>query len=201
MTKLKDIIAKAPPVHERRLEFKTYAVSDDKIIVEGRLKDDRFVPRYHLDGRLSPPGKVHRICVRLLLGGWPLSILDSEAEMPVVPHDECRSLQDTVKNVIGLTITHGYGDRVIEHIGGVKGCTHMVQLIVAMGNAGLHGYWAHRLKIHRPLPGTLEQIPELDYVIDSCMLWKKDGPLLKNIQASLALRAKLLSDKKSNALC
>ena len=184
MTKLKDLIQK-PPVHERRLEFKTFALEDNRIVVEGWLKDDRFVPRYHLDGSVSPPGKVHRICVRLLLGGWPLSILDAEAEMPFVPYDECLTTQDTVKKAIGLTITHGYGDEVIERLGGVKGCTHMVQLIIAMGNAALHGYWSHRLQNRRPLPDTPEEIPELDYVIDSCQLWQKDGPLMQRIRDSL----------------
>ena len=184
MSKLKDLIQEAP-VHERRLELRTFALEGDRIVVEGWLKDDQYVPNYHLDGRLRPPGKVHRICVRLLLGGWPLLILDAEAEMPVVPYDECPSTQDTVKKVIGLTITHGYGDQVFERLGGVKGCTHMVHLIMAMGKAALHGYWSHRLRTRRTLPGSLEEIPELDYVIDSCMLWKKGGPLINRIQAFL----------------
>ena len=184
MSKLKDLI-QGGPVHERRLEFRTFALEGDQVVVEGWLKDDRFVPRYHLDGQISPPGKVHRICVRLLLGGEPLSILDAEAEMPFVPYDECAITQDTVKKVIGMTITHGYGDRVVECLGGVKGCTHMVHLLVAMGNAGLHGYWSQRLRTRRVLPDTLEEIPELKYVIDSCMLWRRGGTLVNRIQDSL----------------
>lgn len=184
MKKLKDLIQEVP-VHERTLEFRTFALENEKIVVEGWLKDDRLVPRYHLDGRLSPPGKVHRICVRLLLGGEPLSILDAEAEMPIVPHDECCATQETVKKIIGLAITHGYGEEILERLGGVKGCTHMVQLIMAMGNAALHGYWSHKLRNRRPLPETPEEIPELDFVIDSCQLWKKGGPLIKRLQSSL----------------
>jgi len=184
MAKLKKLIKDAP-VHKRQLEFKTFALENDRIIVEGWLKDDRYVPRYHLDGSVSPPGKVHRICVRLLLGGWPLSILDSEAELSVVPYDECTTIQDTVKEIIGLTITHGYSDKVLERLGGIKGCTHMVHLIVAMGNAALHGYWSHRLRNRRPLPDTPEEIPELDYVMDSCRMWEKDGALMQKVRDAL----------------
>ncbi len=184
MSKLKDLIEDTP-VHERRLEFKTFALANDQVIVEGWLKDDRGVPRYHLDGRVSPPGEVHRICVRLLLGGWPLTILDAEAEMPVVPHNECPTVQDTVKEIIGLTITHGYSDKVLELLGGIKGCTHMVHLIVAMGNAALHGYWSHSLQNRRPLPNTTEEIPELEYVINSCRIWQKDGVAIQNIRDAL----------------
>lgn len=184
MSKLKDLIQEAP-VHERRMEFRTVALEGDRVVVEGWLKDDRYFPTYHLDGQICPPGKVHRICVRLLLGGDPLSILDAEAEMPFVPYDECSKTLDTVKQVVGLTITRGYGDRVLECLGGVKGCTHMVHLLVAMGNAALHGYWSHKLRTPRILPESVEEIPELDYVIDSCMLWRRGGPLVKRIQSSL----------------
>lgn len=188
MKKLKDLISESP-VHERRLEIRTYATENDRIIVEGWLKDDRFVQRYQLDGSLSPPGKIHRICVRLLLGDWPLSILDAEAEMPVVPHDECPTAQDTVKEIIGLTITHGYGDRVLERLGGVKGCAHMVQLIIAMGNAALHGYWSQKLQEPFQVPDTPEELSGLDYVINSCMLWKKDGPLIRKVREAISQRA------------
>jgi len=184
-----------PPVHERRLEFSSYAVENDQVIVEGWLKDDRFVQRYQVDGSLSPPGKVHRICVRLLLGGWPLSILDAEAEMPFVPHDECPATQDTVKGIIGLTITHGYGDRVLERLGGVKGCAHMVQLIIAMGNAALHGYWTQKLQHPLELPETPDELPELDYVIGSCMLWRKDGPMIQKIRAAFKSSRESNEDK------
>jgi len=184
MKRLKDLIH-TPPVHERRLELRAYAVENDQLIVEGWLKDDRFVSRYQLDGSLSPPGKIHRICVRMLMGGWPLSILDAEAEMPVVPHEECPDTQETVKALIGLTITHGYGDRVLERIGGVKGCAHMVQLIISMGNTALHGYWSHQLQQPLQLTDTPEEMPGLDYVVDSCMLWKKDGPLIQKIQKAI----------------
>jgi len=184
MKRLKDLIH-TPPVHERRMEFRSYGAENDQLIVEGWLKDDRFVQRYQIDGSLSPPGKVHRICVRLLLGGWPLSILDAEAEMPFVPHDECPDTRDTVKNLIGLSITHGYGDRVLERLGGVKGCAHMVQLIITMGNAALHGYWTQKLQHPPQLPDSLDEMPELDYVIESCMLWRKDGPLIQKIRESL----------------
>ena len=173
------------PVHERRLEIKTYATKNDRIIVEGWLKDDRMVPRYQLDGSLTPPCKIHRICVRLLVGGWPLSILDAEAEMSVVPHDECPAAEDSVKEIVGLTITHGYGDRVLERLGGVKGCAHMVQLITAMGSAALHGYWSQMLQQPLQLPDKPEEMPGLDYVVDSCMLWKKDGPLIQNIRNAM----------------
>ena len=88
MSRLKDLIREAP-VHERRLTFKTYPLENDRVIVEGWLRDERFAAGFHWNGQSRPPGVVHWMCVRLLVGGWPLSILDAEAEMPGVPHELC----------------------------------------------------------------------------------------------------------------
>ena len=43
MTRLKDLI-QGTPVHERRLHFRTYPLNDERLIVEGWLRDERFVP-------------------------------------------------------------------------------------------------------------------------------------------------------------
>jgi hypothetical protein len=80
MGNLKNLIH-GEPVHERRLELRTYPLEEDKIVVEGSLKDDRLRKGYHWDGRPRPKGTVHWMCVRLLVGGWPLTILDAEADM------------------------------------------------------------------------------------------------------------------------
>lgn len=184
MSSLKEL-AQDAHVHERRMTFKTYGLEDERILLEGWLKDDRFVKRFGLDGEILPPGKIHRICVRLLLGGHPISILDAESEMPEVPNAECTTLRDTVKKIIGLKITHGYSDRVIQLIGGANGCAHMVNLIIAMGNAAIQGYWTNKLKRPQKTPTTRDERPELEYLINSCGLWAEDGPLLRKLQNTL----------------
>jgi hypothetical protein len=184
MSRLKDLIKK-PPVHERRLELRTYPLEDDRLIVEGWLRDERLVPGYHWDGRPNPSGVVHWMCVRLLVGGWPLSILEVEAEMPSVPHELCPTTLEAVKKIVGLSIVTGYSEQVRKRLGGIKGCTHLTHLIVTMGPAALHGYWTQSSRERRPVPRLLEEFPGLDAVINSCQLWKEDGPLVKMLRDAL----------------
>ncbi|MBK5100551.1 MAG: DUF2889 domain-containing protein [Desulfobacteraceae bacterium] len=184
MSRLKDLIKEAP-VHERRLELRTYPVEEDQLIVEGWLRDDRLVPGYHWDGRPRPSGVVHWICVRLLVGGWPLSILDAEAEMPSVPHELCPTTLESVKKIVGLSIVSGYSEEVRNRLGGIKGCTHLTHLVLTMGPAAIHGYWTQRSRECRPVPRLIEEFPGLDAVINSCKLWREDGPLVKMVQDAL----------------
>jgi len=184
MGQLKDLI-KEPSIRERRLTFKTYPLDDDRVILEGWFHDELLVPGYHWDGRPRTPGVIHLMCVRLLLGGWPLSIRDAEAEMPNVPHELCRTTLESVKSIVGLSIVSGYSEEVKKRMGGVKGCAHLAHLTMAMGPAALHGYWSQRSRKPRPVPRSMNELRGMTQLINSCKLWKEDGPLIQNIRAVL----------------
>lgn len=184
MSKLKGLIQDAP-VHERRLEVRSYPLEDDRLIVEGRLRDEQLAPGYYWDGEPRPSGTIHFMCVRMLVGGWPLSILDAEAEMPEVPHPLCPTTHESVKKIVGLSIVSGYSEEVRMRLGGIQGCAHLTHLILAMGTAALHGYWAHRSRVARPIPGSMDELPELAAVQNSCKLWSKDGPLMQHVRDTI----------------
>jgi hypothetical protein len=101
MNRLKELI-KGTPVHERRLELRTYPLENDQLIVEGWLRDERLIQGFHWNGERRQPGVVHLMCVRMLIGGWPVTILDAEAEMSETPHELCPSTLEGVKKIIGL---------------------------------------------------------------------------------------------------
>lgn len=185
MSRLGKLISKAP-VHERRLELRTYPVENDQLVVEGWLRDERLVQGYHWNGEPREPGVVHRMCVRMLIGGWPVTILDAEAEMPKIPHELCPSTLDSVKKIVGLQIVSGYSEKVNQLLGGVRGCNHVTHLIVVMGTAALHGYWTHYSRQRHPIPRSLDEFRGLSNLINSCMLWGEDGPIMKEIRTILA---------------
>jgi Protein of unknown function (DUF2889) len=181
MSTLKDLIKEAP-IHERKLTIRTYPLENDRVIVEGWLRDERLVSGFHRDGRPRPPGVVHLMGVRLLLGEHPLTIIEAEAEMSTTPHELCPTVADSVKKIIGLTITSGFSDLVRQRLGGTEGCSHLMHLVLAMGPAALHGYWAHLSREPQPVPRSFEEIPGLPYLLNSCQLWKEDGPLIQQIK-------------------
>lgn len=184
MNRLKDMI-QGGPVHERRLDIRTYPVSGDRLIVEGWLRDERLVDGYHWNGQARSAGPVHGMCVRLLIGGWPVTILDAEAEMPTIPHEDCPTTLESVQKVVGLSIVHGYTDEVRHRLGGIQGCNHLTHLIVVMGTAALHGYWTQYSRNPHPVPRSMDEFQALSTLVNSCRLWSEDGPLLRKIQKQL----------------
>jgi hypothetical protein len=183
------------PIHSRFLDLKTYPLEEDRTIVEGWLKDERFKRGYALDKQVRKEGLVHHMAVRLLVGGIPPTILDAEAEMLHVPHEQCHTTLDSIKKVIGLEIKSGFGDVVHKMIGGVEGCAHLAHLVMVMGQEAVHGYWTHKLASQPPDPRPFEEIEALSYVVNSCSLWREDGPLHREIKASLSTSANTMRKK------
>ena len=189
MSRLKKLIQDAP-VHERRLQLRTYPAKDGCFIAEGWLFDERLAPGFHWDGRLRSPGRIHRMCARLLVGNRPLTILDAEAEMPGVPFELCLTTTESLQKIIGVKIVSGYSDRIREILGGIEGCAHLTYLVVALGPAALHGYWTHQSRSNRPAPRSVDEFPGLEFLIDSCRLWRKDGPRIQMIREALEKQEK-----------
>ena len=187
MSSLKDKLT-GEPIHSRQLSLKTYPVGEGEIIAEGSLKDERFQVIYDLSGDRRDEGVIHNLVIRLLVGGTPLRILDAEAEMPHVPWEQCRETRESLKKVIGLEIRSGFGERVHKVIGGVRGCVHLTHLLIVLVQEALHGYWTQKMRKREPSPRSLEDIEGLDYLINSCRLWRENGPLVKKIQASIEQR-------------
>jgi hypothetical protein len=187
MSTLKELI-RENPVHKRRLDIHTYPLENGQVVVEGWLRDERLITGYNRDGRPRPPGVVHWMCVRLLLGGRPITILEAEAEMPTVPNPLCPTIADSVKKIVGLPIVAGFSDQVRKKLYGVEGCSHLMHLILAMGPAGLHGYWANQARRPLTIPDSFEETPNLEYLINSCQLWREDGPLIRQIRDALKNR-------------
>jgi len=184
MSRLKDLIQNGA-VHRRKIEIQTYPAQEDQIIVEGLLEDKQMVHGYRWDGQPRSPGIVHHMCARLLVGDWPLTIMDAEAEMTSVPHDLCPTTLDTVNRLVGLQIVSGYSEKIRDLIGGTQSCAHLFHLLTVMGPAALHGYWTHLCRNPRPFPTSLEQVSNLNAVINTCRLWREDGPLVQNIKEAL----------------
>ncbi|MBI9078044.1 MAG: DUF2889 domain-containing protein [Desulfatibacillum sp.] len=183
---LKEMIGDAKPLHSRKLKITTYPVSDHRVVVEGWLNDERLVEIYrHWDGGMRAVGPVHGMCVRFLVGGYPITILDAEAEMPTVPNEHCTEIKDSVKKVIGTKITSGYSEHIRHLLKGAKGCTHLTHLMVVMGPAALHGFWTLFAQSPRDVPKSMDEVEGLEYLIDSCHLWAEDGVHMQIIREAV----------------
>lgn len=164
-------------IHTRQIDVTTYDCGDDAMILEGRLKDDRFQEIFHSTGENIPPGTVHHMIIRMQVSNPGLTIEDIDVDMPTVPHAECPQTRTSLEPVKGMKISGGFTNRVKDLVGGVKGCAHLVALLVAMASAAVQGSWAAAAR--KPVEPALYMDKGMDLVINTCQVWRADGPMVQ----------------------
>lgn len=167
------------PVHVRQTEIKTYDLGEHRVLVEANLRDTRTPPRT-AEAAESPMVLVHDLVARIWVQGPDLTIAAVQAEMRQVPREMCLEILPDMQKLVGLKIVTGYTQKVKKLIGDVKGCSHLTHLFLNLGPAAVQGYWA----AYGRKPGARSLAnPALSRVIDSCRVWRKDGPLFRTLAA------------------
>jgi len=77
-----------------------------------------------------------------------------------------------------LTITKGFTAKVKKMTGGIKGCTHLVELILAMAPATIQGYATYQSRKEVVFnPNRAKMI--LGFLVNTCLVWREDGPFVE----------------------
>ena len=185
---LKDLITETEPIHTRQISLSSQVHSKAGLIVHGILKDRRRVPIVDILGRPKAPGIIHHMTVTLALAKDPLRIVQAEAEMLTVPTKDCPPTLDRIQNLVGLEIRPGFSRKVKTAIGGPEGCIHLCSLVTAMGTEMVHGWLTDKRSKTPQGFVDIDGLKENMFLIDSCRVWKKDGPRLREVRKQMAAR-------------
>ncbi len=185
---LKKLMKSRPGIHTRDITLATHPHTDSSIIVHGILKDQRRIRIFDVTGSPMEPGIIHHMEIFLLIVSGPLRIEDAEADMIHVPMPECRTTLDTVEKLKGLEIRTGFSKNIRRIMGGKAGCTHLSQLVLAMGQEIVHGWLTQKRKAYSPAPKDFDTFDEKHFLIDSCRMWTKNGPKMKNLEKAMKNR-------------
>jgi len=117
------------PIHARRIECRGYRRDDGLWDIEGHLVDTKD---YAFDnahrGRIEAGEPLHDMWLRLTVDDG-LKIVTVEAVTDAAPFGVCDAITPAFRQLEGLTIRAGFNRKVRELLGGVRGCTHLVDLL------------------------------------------------------------------------
>ena len=171
-------------LHTRNIKVTTYYYDEQRMIVEGFLKDDRYHESYSVTGEKFPEGVIHHMAIRLLVNCSNLLIEDVDVEMISIPREFCRETIDCLAQIKGLTITKGFTLKIKKIAGGTKGCTHLVELLQTMAPAVIQGYAAHQSQQPAPFDSERAKVI-LHFLTNTCHVWREDGPLVEMFKRKL----------------
>jgi hypothetical protein len=173
--------SKGKLVHTRKIEIRTYDLGNDLVRIEGKLTDIKN-PSDADGGMREGSALIHDLLARIWVQGPELVISRVEADMPHIPREVCSEVLPGVQKLVGLKIISGFTAKVKALIGGIRGCAHLTNLFLSLGPVAVQGYWA--AYGDRKESRTLDN-PVISRVINSCHVWRKDGPLLRSLASSL----------------
>lgn len=179
----------ADKAHERTITMATYPAGPDRVVVEGRLVDRRLKDYYLVTGEKRSAGDIHHMVVRLLVETTGFIIQDVEVELVAVPRDECAVVGSSLGVIKGEKITKGFSNRMKSLLGGTKGCSHLMTLVIAMGPAALQGIFSSRAQKPMDLHAMLADPKRTDFfmktLLNTCTVWREDGPAIARLRKTI----------------
>jgi len=168
-------------IHSRSIEISTYEYDEEHIVVEGILKDDLLIPIY-VSGKEKQPHSPHHMMIQLLIECSSLTIKDINVEMPTIPYEWCNETSGSLDPIKGLKIEPGFTSKVKKILRESKRCLHLTTLLLAIVPTVMQGYWTYNAR--KPSSGGVPSEMIDHYLIDTCWVWRINGPRIKMLNSS-----------------
>ena len=143
-------------IHTRQIECQGFRRDDGLWDIEANLTDVKSYPvERNWRGTVAPGSPIHGLWVRLTLDD-DLLITAIETASDVTPYELCPTVTDNFQALVG----------------GVKGCTHIVELMSILATVAFQTIFSLREK--EIMAG--DKRPPM---LDSCLAWDTSGPVVK----------------------
>ena len=133
-------------LHTRAIQLCGYAREDGLFEVEASLTDTKSYVFSNQDrGEITPGVPLHGMLSRMTYDSAML-IHKFESVTEFGPYFACPAAAENFADLAGLTIGRGFIRAANERIGGIKGCTHLRELLGQMGTVALQTVVGQRMK-------------------------------------------------------
>ena len=159
-------------MHTRNVQCFGYQRDDGLWDIEGHLVDTKTYGFSSTDrGEVTAGEPVHDMWLRLTIDKHYL-IHDAEATTDWGPFNICSNITTQFRNLRGLTIAPGWNREVNKRVGGVKGCTHLLELLRPLATTAFQTLVSEK-NDHDPRTGRNPRF------LDTCHALARDSVVVK----------------------
>lgn len=180
-------------LHTRTVTCQGFRRRDGLWDIEGHMTDVKTYA-FHNDhrGSIEPGDPLHDMALRITVDD-SLTIVAAEATTNKAPYAICPSITPNFQKLIGLSIKGGFTRMVRARLGGVHGCTHLVELLGPMATTAFQTIYPILVKERAErIPSEAATGPESDTappkkaekppaLLNSCHAYASNGPLVKKL--------------------
>lgn len=172
-------------VHRRSFEFSGHVRSDGRYDIEGRMTDRKsYAFPNDWRGEIAAGEPLHDMRVRVTIDD-SFTIAGISVETAAGPFEVCPAITPSFDVLLGEKIGRGWSALLKQKFGGVKGCTHHVELLRGLATVAFQTVYGEQQRRRReqrsvPLGETGEQeAGKRPGFIDTCHALAADGEVVK----------------------
>jgi hypothetical protein len=127
-------------LHERRVLYEGYQRDDGLFDIDAHLIDAKDHDYELLTGMRPAREAVHDMWVRVTIDrAFNIHAIDVRTDaMPYT--GACDRIEPTYAKLVGANLARGFRKRLHDDMGGVKGCTHVTELLGALPTAAVQTF-------------------------------------------------------------
>jgi hypothetical protein len=127
-------------LHTRRVSYEGYRRADGLFDVEAHITDSKERDYKLAMGTRSKDIPVHNMWARVTINRQ-FEVVDIEAVTDDMPYPgQCDRIGPAYKKLIGSNLLKGFRKAIAEKMGGVKGCTHLSELLGYLPTAAVQTF-------------------------------------------------------------
>jgi len=166
-------------LHTRAVVYRGYRRDDGLWDIEAEMTDTKTYALERSERGDMPPGTpIHGMAIRATVDDQ-MTIREISTAMDHTPFGECRQGTDPMQQMVGVTMGPGWRQAIEKALGGIKGCTHLRELLFNMATAAYQTVPVYRERLRR-----LSGVPEADnagppYHLGKCLAWDFNGAVVQ----------------------
>ncbi|TFY99393.1 DUF2889 domain-containing protein [Ramlibacter henchirensis] len=162
-------------LHTRSVTYHGFLREDGLWDIEGELADVKTYSFDRSDGREMPPGSpIHHMRIRLTVDE-DMVIRAIAVSMDSTPFGECQQGKDPMQQMVGVRLGPGWRQAIEKALGGVRGCTHLRELLFNMATAAYQTVFPWRERERREAGIGPQHNTEPPYHLGRCIAWDTTG--------------------------
>jgi hypothetical protein len=173
-------------LHTRNVTYRGYLREDGLWDIEGEMQDVKTYAFEMVERGPMPPGTpVHGMAIRVTVDE-KMKIHAIAGSMDFTPYGECARGEDPMQRMVGQSMGPGWRQAIERELGGIKGCTHMRELLFNLATAAYQAVFPWRERERERAGTPAAKVAEPPHHLGRCIAWDFDGPVVAKIYPQFA---------------
>ena len=166
-------------IHTRQINFAGYEREDGLFDIEAHLTDTKtYAFSNNWRGSIEPGVALHEMLLRVTIND-KFTIVDIEAVTDNSPFAMCPDITPAYKTLIGVVMGPGWRKNIRERLSGIKGCTHLTELLFPMATVAIQTIRPLQNHRRRQADSDSRHSTSKPFVLNTCHAWAEFSDVVK----------------------